>query len=662
VKRSGSVTPTSVPSAVHPGDEIQLRASIQAANLPALLMVLFQLTGDRRWLEDPYRPTRTRGLEDNRLGGFSDEIQAEVREAAVAAILAWAAGEPVAEPAPTGELLVHLMSTCMGEPVAGEYASMMAAELGFTGDNQPATLPGDDCAGGFSVIVIGAGVSGLVAAVKLREAGIPCTVLEKNPQAGGTWLENRYPGCGVDTPSYLYSYSFFPNDWSTQFGKRDEVLGYLQRMAEELRLQDVIRYGEHVISVTWSDLLQRHTVMCVDKDGRQHQLEAHAVITAVGQLSTPAIPELPGAETFEGGLFHSARWPDGVDLAGKDVALVGSAATAMQIAPAIAAEVRTLTIFQRSPQWIAPNEDYFNLIDADTHWLMNHAPFYRDWYRFRLAWTFNDKVHPSLVRDPDWPHPERSVNAVNDGHRRYFTQYLTAELAGRDDLIAKALPTYPPFAKRMLLDNGWFATLRRPNVELVIEPIREITASGLRTADGDRHPADVIVLATGFQARRLLHPIDIRGRSGQSLRSVWGEEDPRAYLGMTAPGFPNLFFLYGPNVNLGHGGSYIFLAECQINYIVDLLRKMSAAQVSSVECRRDIHDDYNRRVDEAHESMIWTHPGTAAWYRNAAGRVVTNFPWRVLDFWNLTREADLEDFITNEGDLLPGDRSGALDA
>jgi 4-hydroxyacetophenone monooxygenase len=272
------------------------------------------------------------------------------------------------------------------------------------------------------------------------------------------------------------------------------------------------------------------------------------------------------------------------------------------------------------------------------------VPFYREWYRFRLAWAFNDRIHASLQKDPDWPYPERSLNRVNDSHRRFFTSYLESQLEGRGDLIERALPTYPPFGKRMLLDNGWFAALKRSNVDLITSSVSALTRTGIVAADGTERPVDIVVFATGFQARRPIH-LDIRGRQGRSLAEVWGDDDARAYLGITTPGFPNLFFMYGPNTNLGHGGSFINLAEGQANYIADALCQMLNTGIVSIECRPEVCDEYNARLDAAHERMVWTHPGMDTWYRNAKGRVVTNMPWRVVDYWTMTRHADLGDFI-----------------
>ena len=628
-----------------PLDEQQLTRAVEGANLPTLLMVLHQLTGDPRWLRDPFRPTRTKGMSDHDSGGFTDEVQETIREAAVEAVLAWSSGASVALPAPDEKTLVEMMSVCMGETVPPEYAPMMAEEMGFTKPRRTTITTTDDAPLPFSAIIIGSGVSGLMAALELKRAGIPYIMLEKNPDVGGTWLENRYPGCGVDTPSYLYSFSFFPRRWSTHFGKRDELATYVRDMAHALDLVSAIRFGTEVVSATYDEGVQRWSVVAKDRDGQAEELFANVVITAVGQLNRPKMPDIPGMETFKGRLFHSAEWPEDLDISDKRVAVIGTGASAMQIVPAVVDDVAQLTIVQRSPQWAAPNENYFSPINSEVHWLMDHVPYYHAWYRLRLAWINNDRVHPSLQIDPVWPHPDRSINAINDGHRRYFTDYLLSQLEGREDLQAKALPTYPPFGKRMLLDNGWFATLKKPNVNLLTDGVAEVTESGFRTDSGTEVDVDVIVFATGFLAQRLLHPLDIRGRNGVSIRDAWGDDDASAYLGMHVPSFPNLLVMYGPNTNLGHGGSYMFFAERQATYIADLIGKMIQGSVGSVECRQDVHDEYNRRVDEAHSRMIWSHRGMETWYRNAKGRVVTNSPWRVVDYWEMTQEANLDDFV-----------------
>ncbi|MET8354231.1 MULTISPECIES: NAD(P)/FAD-dependent oxidoreductase [unclassified Micromonospora] len=622
-----------------------LREALAEANIPTLLMVLVQLTGDRHWLADPYRPQRTKGMSDNDTGGLPPEVQELIRGEAFDAIRRWRAGELTPMGLPPEELFVEMMSVCVGEPVPPEYAPMMAEEMGFRArDVTWDTSPDPEALSRFHVLVIGAGVSGLCTAFKLEQAGIPYTVIEKNDAVGGTWLDNRYPGCGVDTPSHLYSYSFAQQEWPHYYSKRQDLHDYLERCATEFGVRHRIQLRTEVRSARYDAVTHTWTVMLRGPDGTEREVVANVVISAVGQLNRPSVPNIPGRDTFAGPAFHSAQWPSEVDVRGKRVAVVGTGASAMQLVPAIVDEVAQLTVFQRSPQWTAPSENYRREVTDGIKLLMKEVPLYAAWYRFRLAWAFNDKVHASLQVDPDWPHPERSVNAVNDGHRRFFTDYMLGKLGDRSELIPKVLPDYPPFGKRMLIDNGWFEAITQDHVELVTESVAEIRPHGLITADGAEHEADVIVFATGFDSRKMLAPMEIRGRSGRTLRETWGDDDAHAYLGLAIPDFPNFFCLYGPNTNLGHGGSLIFLTECGVRYIMEIIQAMVSGGLAAVECRLDVHDAYNARVDAAHGRMIWTHTGMDTWYRNARGRIVTNSPWRVVDYWQMTRRARLEEF------------------
>jgi len=277
---------------------------------------------------------------------------------------------------------------------------------------------------------------------------------------------------------------------------------------------------------------------------------------------------------------------------------------------------------------------------------MREVPLYRQWYRVRLGWTFNDRIHSALQKDPDWEHPDRSLNAQNDAHRRYFTQYVEQELGDRaDELLSKVLPSYPPFGKRMLMDNGWYRMLRNEKVELVDDPITEIDGNRIVTADGSEREADLLVLATGFDVLRLLSTYETVGRSGVSLRQAWEDDNASAYLGTAIPDFPNYFVLYGPNLQPGHGGSLIFVVEMQVRYIMDVIRQMTERGLGAVEIRPEVHDAYNADVDERHEHMVWTHPGMTTYYRNERGRIVINSPYRNVDFYDMTKAADLDDFI-----------------
>lgn len=625
----------------------QVEEAVAGANIPCLLMTLVHLTGDTSWLDDRFTIARIRGMQDDETGGLPEPVQAEVRAAAADAIQLWRAGEPAVLPVPPPDLIVRMLSRSMGEPIPQEYAPMLLDEfLHATADSftvEPVTgLPEE-----FEILIVGAGFSGLCAGALLGAAGVRCSIVERSDEVGGVWLENRYPGAGVDTPSLLYSYGFQPYDWPHHFATRDEVKAYLEHVSDAFDLRSRIRFGTEVVRATYDDAGQSWTVELRTPRGTE-QVRADIVISAVGAFNPPAIPHLPGLESFEGRWFHTARWPDDVDLRGTRVTVIGNGASAMQIVPAIVDDVAALTIFQRAPQWAQPFPLFKKEIPTGARQLLRDVPWYRAWNRLRLGWIFHDKLHGALQKDAAWEHPDRAINAVNDGHRQYLTNYIRAELGDRTDLAEVLVPDYPPFGKRMLMDNGWFRTLTREHVRLVTHGIAEVIPGGIVTTSGEEIPADVIVMATGFDVVRFISTFEVVGREGRSLRETWDDDDGRAYLGLAVPGFPNFFCLYGPNTQPGHGGSLVATVEAQMNYILDLLRAIGARAIGAVECRRDMYERYAAMVDDAHDRMIWTHPGMTTYYRNSRGRVVVNSPFRNLDFWKMTRRARLEDFVVEQ--------------
>ena len=617
---------------------------IAVANIPTLLMVLVQLTGNLHWLEDPYKPVRSRGNSDNDTGGLSEEIQQEIRDAGLDAILAWKEGRPIALPELSAEMLIHMLATAMGEPVSAEYGEFTAAQLGQTKLLDPTPVEVPD---GFNVLVIGAGIAGLCAAVYLKKAGIPYIVIERQPTVGGVWLENRYPGAGVDSPNHLYSYSFAPGDWGLYFCLRDELYGYLEEVSREFDVRKNIRFETEVTRLTYDEASQSWSAEILAADGTEETLNAKVVLSGVGLFNPPLEPDIPGLEEWTARKWHSARWPEDGDVAGKRVAIVGNGASCMQIAPEIQDKVASLTIFQRSKHWVAPHASFRRVVPEPVRFLFREVPLYREWYRVRLGWTWNDRMHPTMQKDPDWPHPERSINATNERHRILFTEYIKEQLGDRvDDLLQKVLPSYPPFGKRMLLDNGWYRMLRDGKADLVTNPIERLEENRIITADGTEVEADVLVLATGFGGQKMLDTFEVVGRSGKTLRDEWEDDNPKAYLGTAVPGFPNFFVLYGPNLQPGHGGSLTFSLEMQVRYVMDVIRKMMSHELGAVEIREDTYAQYNEKVDAAHEKMLWSHPGMSTYYRNARGRVVINSPWRNVDFYEMTREAKLEEYRT----------------
>tara|TARA_R100001086_G_scaffold113820_2_gene58111 strand:- start:5673 stop:7619 length:1947 start_codon:yes stop_codon:yes gene_type:complete len=619
-----------------------LREGVAIANIPSLLGVLVQMTGEMKWLEPPYVPRRAIGLDDNDTGGLPDDIQDEIRCAALQAIVRWKSGKPLALANSDSALLARILGVLMAEAVPESYGEIIAADMGITQHRAwvPVSVPE-----AFKVIIIGAGVSGICAAINLRKLGIDCEIFEKNNEFGGTWWENRYPGAGVDTPNHIYTYSFAKNDWSRYFALQGELLDYFKSVAEESGLRDITNFGASVVQARWNEATLKWEVRVQEPDGVERVHLADVVLSAVGILNNPQIPSIPGIEGFPGPAVHTAQWPDDLDVSGKRVAVIGNGASGMQVVPAIAGKVDHLTIFARSKQWAAPFPQFGKLVPAPVRSLLGSVPLYHEWYRARLMWMFNDRIHASLQKDSDWPHPERSLNAANDRHRQFFTEYVVSELGDRQDLLSEVLPDFPPYGKRILLDNGWYRTLTRENVTLVSQRLAEIRGDTMISADGRTFKADVIIFATGFKASEFLSSFEIIGRDGQRLRDFWEIDNARAYVGSAMPGFPNFFTILGPNVGLGHGGSMIKAIELQTSYVISVLNEMFERRASTVEVRQDVFDDYNYRIDAAHDRMVWTHSGTENWYRNARGRVIAITPWRNDDFWQMTRNANPNDYV-----------------
>lgn len=618
-----------------------LKDGIANANIPALLMVLYQMTGEATWLQEPFAPGRSPGLDDNDSGQLPDEVQTQIRTAAEEAIEAWLAGKPLAIERPSNLRLAEMLSVAMTEHVPEEYGDIVAAGMGYDLEPTADTAIAADK----TAIVIGGGVSGICAGIELGKLGIDYTLFEKNEDFGGTWFENRYPGCGVDTPSLTYTFSCRPNDWSMYFPLRDEIEGYLLDTAREFGLYDKARFRTHVEEARWNTATDQWDVTITTPDGKRETHSADYLFSAVGILNIPKYPQIDGLDEFAGEVYHTSRWPAEADLSGKRVAVIGNGASGMQVAPAIADEVSRMTIFARSKQWAAPFPQFRKKVPEGVRYLMQVVPLYRAWLEQRLSWTFNDRVHGTLFRDPEWEHPERAVNEINDAHRRVFTRYVEEQLQDRPELIERVLPEYPPFAKRMLLDNGWFRTIKKPNVDLIPEHLAKVDGNTLSTSSGETVEADVIILATGFQTTNVLGSYDIVGREGQLLRDHWGEDNASAYLGTLVPGFPNFFILLGPNVGSGHGGSMIRNIENQMHFAGQVVQCAEAQEASTVEVKETAYTDYSRRIDDAHDRLVWTHPGTENWYRNSQGRVVAITPWRNDAFWRMTRspdEADLE--------------------
>lgn len=680
-------------------DFSSIRARLEGANPVPLAMSLIHMTGDLSLLAQIM--PHIRGAWEH-LESIPPELAADIRDRMAACMVAMNKGATPVMAQPSSVVIQKMMSAAVGEQVSEAYVPMLLEQVGLqvsdqqmlnrgrrddsaaransgestrsAGQTDPASLAQSGNREGthavceevtgsdrqpnaktntLHVVIIGAGASGLCAAIQLGKQGIPYTIFEKNAEVGGTWYENRYPGCAVDTPNHFYQFSFEPNNnWPNYFSQRDAIQAYLEHCANKYEVRQHIRFNTEVSSAIFDEATQTWTIQATNKTNKKtidkaesvEHMQANAVICAVGQLNRPAIPKLPGLEQYQGQVIHTAQWPDQLDLKGKKVALIGTGASAVQVGPAIAAQVESLAVLQRSGSWVVRRPNIDGVVSEDTKWVLNNVPFYAPWYRFQLFWAFGDGLFEALKIDPTWQGGSESISAFNARLRESMMKHIRRELVGRDDLLKKVVPDFPPFGKRVLGDAGWYSMLKRDNVRLETGAIKQVHAKAVELEDGTLIEADILVMATGFQAGRMLWPMDIQGRESVTIRQKWGDDDPRAFLGITAPEFPNFFMMYGPNTNIGHGGSALFLAECQTRYFMGLIQALRTQPIRSVECRQDVHDRYNQEIDRLLGQLSWSHPSVSTWYKNAKGRIVTNQPWSLLDYWRLTYEAKLSDY------------------
>jgi 4-hydroxyacetophenone monooxygenase len=530
--------------------------------------------------------------------------------------------------------------------VTEEYVDYAAADLRLTDADQlgPPLASTAQQRNDFPVVVIGCGEAGLLAGIKLKQAGVPFTIVDKQDGVGGTWRANRYPGCRVDIANQYYTYSFEPTDhWSHYYSEQPEILKYLEDVMAKYDIASKVRFSTEVVDAAWDDGSATWRVTIRSVTGAEEELRARALICAVGQFSNAVIPDIPGADTFGGPSFHTADWRDDVDLTDKRVAVIGAGASGFQLVPAIAERTDHVDVYQRTPQWMAPNIDYHEAIPDGAKWAIRHLPYYGRWLRFVSWWPLADAAEERVMIDPDWDTDGKSCGPANQAVREMLIAWMRA-FTDDEELLEKVIPDYPPMGKRMLQDNGtWLKTLQRDDVDLIQDGIAEITRDGVTTVDGVHRPADVLVWATGFDVNHQLGPINIRGLNGLSLNEVWGES-PYAYLGVTLPEFPNFFCMYGPGTNAVNGASIIYNSECQMRYVMGCIDMILAGGARWAAPRANVCEDYNRRNQDRLKTMVYTHPKVVSYYKNAAGTVPTLYGFRIADYWKWTRSPNPADY------------------
>jgi cation diffusion facilitator CzcD-associated flavoprotein CzcO len=479
------------------------------------------------------------------------------------------------------------------------------------------------------VAIVGAGFAGLGAAISLlRDGRSDFVVLERDDDVGGTWHQNSYPGCQCDVPSNLYSFSFAPNpDWTQTFALQPEIGAYLRKVADDFGVRPHVRTGVAVEDAAWDERAQRWRVAT-----SRGALSARILVAGMGALSEPAIPEIPGADRFEGPAFHTARWDHDVDLAGKRVAVIGTGASAVQVVPRIQPQVERLTVFQRTPPWIMPHPG--RPVRPRERALFRALPPLQRLVRGGVYWGRETFVLPfrfhRLSRLPE----------------RIALRHLEQQVAD-PVLRARLTPRYEVGCKRILMSNEYLPALQQPNAELVTQAIAEIAPGGVVTADGAEYPADAIVWGTGFHVTDLPYAEWLRGRDGRTLGELWRAHGMQALRGTTIAGFPNLFVLYGPNANLGHN-SIVFMIESQLRFTMDALRAMDARGAAVLDTRPEAQERFNAAIQRRMRGTVWTQGGCASWYLDAHGRNTTLWPGTSWSFRRATRR-----FHPAEHVLLP---------
>ncbi|MEU5990102.1 NAD(P)/FAD-dependent oxidoreductase [Spirillospora sp. NPDC047418] len=483
--------------------------------------------------------------------------------------------------------------------------------------------------GGPSVAIVGSGFSGLGLAIGLKRAGLTeFTVFERAGDVGGVWRENTYPGAACDAPSHLYSYSFEPkHDWSRRFAPQPEILDYLRECARKHGVMEHMAFGTEITAAGFDAASGRWNLRTAGGETRV----ADVLVSACGQLSRPSVPDIPGLESFGGTVFHSAQWDHGHGLAGREIAVVGNGASAVQFVPRIAPQAAKLTVFQREPQWVGWKWD--RRYPRARSWLNRRLPVLQRLSRLGVFVWFEVLLNPMLIA----PRGRRVLSA----HIRALCR--TTRWSVRDKEMRKNLtPEYELGCKRVLVSSDYYRTLNLPQVDVVTSPIVKVTPDAVVTADGRSHQADTIIMGTGFRSHGFVAPMRVAGLDGRALEDAW-RDGPRAYLGLAVAGFPNFFLMYGPNTNVG-SGSVVHMLESQIAYIVQAVRALRDPEVLYMDVREGVLSAFDERLQRRLGGTVWNAGGCSSWYVRDGGRNASNWPGSMLDYRRRTRRLDPSDY------------------
>jgi 4-hydroxyacetophenone monooxygenase len=550
------------------------------------------------------------------------------------------------------ELFIKMASIAAGGAVDPEYANMYREQMGFVRP-LPVLPQSGKPTDRIELAIIGAGMTGLAAGLQAMDRGFNFQIFERDDKIGGVWNVNDYPGVAVDTPAGYYSLSYeLKSDWTNYFPKGAEYYQYLASVVDKYKLEEKIRFNSEIIKLAWIESDQEWELTVVSGGRDASKIRATAVMTCMGHLNRPLYPDLQGRENFKGVSMHANRWDYDVDLSGKRVGIIGTGATGVQIVGAIAQDVGHLTVFQRQPMWMAPNQAGDGVVAESKIWARTHFPYFMHWNRMKDYWTFSDNVGYPIVRaDPEWARNNLSISPANDSAMQFFLGYIKSCFGEGTELAAKMTPTYAPLGKRIVRDpydfapGGFYYALTRPNVDVETAKLARVAPDGILTVDGKLIELDVIIYATGMTLD-WLSPIEIVGRDGIRLSEAWRDNNPSSYIGGLVPGYPNLFVNSGPNTGAAHAGGHNFMAEVVNHYVMECLQLLVEEDARSIEVTQEAFDAYNAELDAKMEDSIWAWERRAnTYYTNQKGRIIMPTPWRHVEVWEMTREPRKDAFI-----------------
>ncbi|QKS00254.1 NAD(P)/FAD-dependent oxidoreductase [Sphingomonas sp. CL5.1] len=624
-----------------------IRKAVEEADLNALRLALLQATGDPEYAAIPVNRIEVRAG-----AGTTYVVAAEHREALIDMAVAFLSDTPESHlrTVPSDEHLRHMMELVAGgEPISDKDFDIRKPVPAFDAyprcanwSDEPVPLPED-----FQVVIVGAGFSGLGMAVQLERLGIPYVIYERRSEIGGTWSINTYPDARVDTPSAMYEFSFeklYP--WTEHFARQAEVRAYLEHIARKFRVFEKIRFNHEIKGGRFDEVVSLWRLDIVDGTGTRVSVAANHVISASGLFSTPRALSVEGIDQFEGEIVHSTEWDERHSASGKAVAVVGNGSTGVQLLGRISDDAKQTYVFQRTPQWISPRERYGEAMSSGDSWLRQNMPYYWNWTRYTGTLPVLN-LYQFLVPDPEWQASGGLINQPNDALREAMTQYIVQQVEGRADLVEQLVPQHAPFSRRLIVDNGWYRSLLKQDVELVTAPIARLTRTGIVTADGAERKVDMIVSAIGFSVEKYVWPSDYVGRDGAHLQERWSKDGARAYLGMMIDGFPNFFVLYGPNSQSvsGGGGTIPTQIEMWTKYVAQLIVDTIERGHAAVEVTPAAFEGYNERMDEAATGLIWLTDtqSTDRNYYVKDGRLQVNMPWHYQVWHEMLAKPDLSD-------------------